>query len=266
MPNLRTLTPLTVARVRSGVVSALICAATDLDPSLRDSLPRGRFALTLAGPSGIRRRLAFDNGRAEEISGGPGSLILRFTGAEAMAQALGGGKGTVIPLPLTPLFLKALKAFIASSRRVGELSSRREFAAESDKRVVTEILMTAALRGVAETAMADPWTAPGSSGMPDGIVEVSVNGTDIKGWVERSGHVWRAGRGNPSAKVNARLSFDDMNTAFGLFTGSVVALNALGRGKISIRGKVPMIQTLFPLLDRFGEIMSWGKDYRGEKS
>jgi hypothetical protein len=57
-----------------------------------------------------------------------------------------------------------------------------------------------------------------------------------------------------------------MNTAFGLFTGSVVALNALGRGKISIRGKVPMIQTLFPLLDRFGEIMSWGKDYRGEKS
>jgi hypothetical protein len=45
-----------------------------------------------------------------------------------------------------------------------------------------------------------------------------------------------------------------------------VALNALGRGKISIRGKVPMIQILFPLLDRFGEIMAWGKDSRGAKS
>jgi hypothetical protein len=266
MPNLRTLTPLTVARVRSGVVSALICAATDLDLSLRDSLPRGRFALSLAGPSGIRRRLAFDNGRAQEIPGGPGSLVLRFTGAEAMAQALGGGKGTVIPLPLTPLFPKALKAFIASSRRVGELSSRRDFTSESEKRVVTEMLMTAALRGVAETALADPWTAPRSSGMPDGIVEVSINGSDLKGWIERSGHIWRAGRGTPPAKVNARLSFDDVNTAFGLFTGSVVALNALGRGKISIRGKVPMIQILFPLLDRFGEIMAWGKDSRGAKS
>lgn len=266
MPNLRTLTPLTVARVRSGVVSALICAATDLDSSLRDSLPRGHYALTLAGPSGIRRRLIFKDGRAEERKRGAGAVVLRFLDTEAMARALGGGKGTVLPLPLSPKFLKAVKGFIGSSKRVGELSSMREFSGDSEKRVVTEILMTAALRGVVETALADPWTAPRSAMMPDGIVEVTVEGSDLKGWVEQSRGFWRAGRGTPPARVNARLSFADMDTAFGLFTGSVAALNALGRGRITIRGKVPMIQVLFPLLDRFGEIMAWGKESSGDNS
>lgn len=266
MPNLRTLTPLTVARVRSGVVAALICAATDLDSSLRDSLATGNFALTLAGPSGIRRRLIFKDGRAEEREKGAGAVVLRFVDAPGMARALGGGKGTVIPLPLSPNFLGAVKGFMASSKRVGELSSKREFSSDAEKLVVTEILMTAALRGVVETAVADPWTAPRSALMPDGIVEVSVEGSDLKGWVRIDGGSWQAGRGNPPAKVNARLSFADIDTAFGLFTGTVAALNALGRGRITIRGKVPMIQVLFPLLDRFGEIMAWGKEPSGDNS
>ena len=266
MPNLKTLTPLTVARVRSGVICALVCAATELDESLREGLPQGRFTLTLSGPSGIRRRLTFNNGRAVEIERESSAVVLRFISIEAMARALGGGKGTVIPLPLSPLFMKAVKAFIASSGHVGTLSSTRDFANDSEKRIVTELLMTAALRGVAETAMTDSWTAPKSSAMPDGVVELKVDESDLSGWIQKSGDLWRAGRGTPPAKANARLSFADMDTAFGLFTGSVAALKALGRGNVTIRGKVPMIQVLFSLLDRFGEIMQWGKDTKGDQS
>ncbi len=176
----------------------------------------------------------------------------------------------VFLVPMMPQLLALAEAAIPEgqlSKAFLDLEHREKLVGMSNViPLVTEMLMTAALRGVAETALADPWTAPRSSGMPDGIVEVSINGSDLKGWVEKSGHLWRTGRGTPPAKVNARLSFDDIDTAFGLFTGTVVALKALGRGKISIRGKVPMIQVLFPLLDRFGEIMAWGKDSRGAKS
>jgi hypothetical protein len=156
------------------------------------------------------------------------------------------------------MFLRAVRAFITSSGRVGELSSLREFSGVEEKQLVTELLMTAALRGVAETAMADTWTAPKSSGMPDGVVELRAE--NLRGWVHKSGDLWRAGRGKPPAEVNARLSFADVDTAFGLFTGSVSALKALGTGQVSIRGKLPMIQIMFPLMDRFGEIMQWGKN------
>lgn len=259
MHSIRTLTPDTVARVRSGVVTALTCAVTELDSTLRESIPRGRYSLHIAGPLGIRRRVQFRDGRATEPRSGAASLVLRFTDSAAMARLLGGGEGRVFPLPLSLNFMKAGKAFSASSQRVGELTAIRTFADDAEKRLVTELLMTAALRGVAETAAADPWTASKSSAMPDGIVEISVDGTDLTGWVCRSGYSWISGRGVPPAGPNARLTFADLDTAFGLFTGSVAALNALGRGALSIRGKVPMIQVLFPLLDRFGEIMSWGK-------
>lgn len=260
MPNIRNLSPLTVAQVRSGVVCALVCAATDLDTTLRESLPSGRFALRITGSPGVNRRLVFENGHAEEQTRGFVSANLRFIGPVAMATALGGGSGTVVPLPASPKFLKAVKAFLAASRRVGELSAQREFSDDAEKLTVTEMLMTAALRGVVETARADPWTAPKSAKMPDGIVELTVGDSELKGWVRREGEIWESGRGRAPGKVNARLSFADIDTAFGLFTGSVVALNALGRGTVSIRGKVPMIQTLFPLLDRFSEIMQWKAD------
>jgi hypothetical protein len=155
---------------------------------------------------------------------------------------------------------------MSTSRRVGELTALRDFPDGGIRDIVTELLMTAALRGVAETAMADPWTAPKASHMPEGIVELHVEGTKLRGWIECSGHLWRAGRGASPGKVNARLSFADMDTALGLFTGKVAALNALGRGKVSIRGRVPMVQVLFPLLDRFGEIMQWGRPNAGSTS
>ncbi len=270
MPNSKILTPETVAKVRSGVVCALVCAAVDLDESLRRTMPPGRFSLLVSGAPGVRRRLCFENGRAVESPGGRVSVNLFFAGAAAMACALGGGKGTVLPLPASPNFVKAVRAFKSASRRAGKLSSQRDFSDESQKRVVTEMLMTAALRGVVETALADPWTAAKAAAMPDGLIEVTVSGNGPSaaeavapgptGWIRRKGSHWESGRGTAPGKVNARLSFADLDTAFGLFTGGVVALNALGRGMVSIRGKVPMIQTLFPLLDRFSEIMNWNPD------
>ena len=258
MPSLRTLSASTVARVRSGVVTALSCAATDLDPRLREDLPSGKYAVTLAGPGGIRHRLSFVGGRAMEKAFGPGDAVLLFVGADTMARALGGGKGTVLPLPAGIRFPRAVKAFLAVSKRVGELTSQKTFADEAEKRTVTEMLMTAALRGVAETAMADSWTAAKSAAMNDGVVEVAVEGGGPAGWIRRRGDTWVSGRGESEGRANARLTFADLDTAYGLFTGAVAALGALGRGTVSIRGRVPMIQVLFSLMDRFGEIMAWG--------
>jgi len=255
MPNLRIPAPSTVARVRSGVAAALVCAVCDLDSDIRRSLPAGRYGLTLSGPGGIRRRLVFRDGRCRERRRGAGSAVLRFLDARSMARALAGGRAAVLPLPAGAFFAKAIRAFTGASRRAAELASRREFADDREKALTTELLLTAALRGVAETAMADPWTAPKAAAMPSGMVQVRIENSSIGAWLECRGGTWRAGRGEAPAEVNARLAFADVETAFGLLTGSVAALSALGRGRVSIRGRLPMIQVLFPLLDRCGELM-----------
>ncbi|MCG8454287.1 MAG: hypothetical protein MI717_14035 [Spirochaetales bacterium] len=261
MVNQKTLTAETVARVRSGVVAALSVAVAESDKASFEKIPKGRYSVVLAGPKGLQRYLNFHHGRVQERENkGLGSVILRFPSFQDMATKLGGGSGTLIPIPLSPSFLKAAQAFQTLSSRGGELCARREFSTEEEQRQTLDMLMTAALRGVAETAMIDSWTAAKSASMSHGIVQVQTQNGSVQGWLKRDGKVFSSGRGAAPAPANARLCFSDESVGLGVFTGTLPALKALGRGHVSIRGRVPMIQALFPLLDRFGQIMAWNKE------
>ena len=276
MSNYRTLPPAVVASVRSGVVCSLAAAVADLDESLALTIPAGRSSLLLSGPGGIARRLLFTDGQIKETKPGPSALILKFLSAENMAHTLGGRPASMLPIPLAPSFGRAAQAFKIASKTAAHWTSLRDFPDSRSKLITAEMLMTAALRGVAETAMVDTWTAPKSSHMPDGLVEIRIgsasNGTDSESpknsgpavWLRRQGPSWTSGRTPAPQQINARLTFDTTDTALGVLTGEISALKALGRGTVSIRGRVPMIQILFPLLDRFGEIMAWGRPQAAE--
>jgi hypothetical protein len=252
MPTRRTPSPSTIVQVRSGVVTALVVATTQIDEDLRASIPGGRYGLDLVAP-GVHRRLRFEDGRAREVPRGRADATLWFPREKDLIATLGGGKGRVAPLPGGLGFPKAVKGFQASTRRVGQLMALEGEAREAQLETVAALLLSAALRGVCEVGMHDPWTAAKSSHMPDGLIGVEAGG--LRGWIRREGVRMEAGRGEAPGAVNAVLDLRDPRTAHGILSGSIDAVAALGTGRVAIRGRLPLIRTLLPLLARFGEVM-----------
>ena len=56
-------------------------------------------------------------------------------------------------------------------------------------------------------------------------------------------------------KPNAELVFDSRETAEELLTGKLPAMLALAERKVRLFGRIPMIQNLFPILDRVAVYM-----------
>lgn len=249
MSTMKQPSPALSAAVRSGVLLSLMEALPAVDSTFPSALPPGRYAAVLAAPGGIRRRYA--------PGGGTRGALLFFPRAEDMARVLAGEKGRVLPLPTGRGFFKALKAFRSAAARVKEemaaLPGEEDLPGREKK---TRLLLTAALRGVCEVYEADPWTRVKARRIPPGTIAVSVGGRPELGALLKV----EPGRMTPDfhadrAGANAVLEFQDPSVCFRILTGELPALGALGDGRLSLRGRIPMIQGLFPLLDRFGEIM-----------
>jgi hypothetical protein len=257
MVTRRTPSSSTTAQVRSGVVAALVVATTHRDEALRRSLPQGRFGLDLVAP-GLHRRLRFADGLASEASGGRADATLWFPREQDIIATLAGGSGRVVPLPGGLGFTRAVAAFKASTGRVGELMALDGDALEAQLETAAALILAAALRGVCEVGMHDDWTAARSRRMPDGIIAVQAG--DLRGWVQREGPRMTAGGGDAPARANAVLDLRSPRIAHGLLSGKIDAMAALGTGEVAIRGRLPLVRTLLPLLARFGEVMGGDHD------
>jgi len=239
----------TLAAVRSGVVASLIEELVKLDGDLARSLPPGAYGVRLSAPGGLERRISFNGG-----TGGARLLFPRWTD---MAATFSGGKGTLIPLPTGPGFLKAVKAFAACAKAVS--AAMATVPPEGDREGLerkTRLLLTAALRGVCEVYNHDHWTAPRSEHIPRGRIGIGVTGRpDLSGVIAVGEGRMELERESSLEGVNALLEFRDPSVCYAVLTGAEPALGALGDGRVMTKGRLPMIQGLFPLLDRFGEIM-----------
>ena len=95
-----------------------------------------------------------------------------------------------------------------------------------------------------------------SAAIPEGAIIVLVKGSeDLSGTIIQNNKTMTFHRGADPGKANAILEFSDVSVCYGVLTGSLAAMAELGSGRVMLKGKIPMIQGLFPLLDRFGELM-----------
>ncbi|QEN07190.1 hypothetical protein EXM22_03990 [Oceanispirochaeta crateris] len=249
MSTIRTAHPSTVAAVKSAVVATLIETLLDMDSEMQNSLPEGSYGVRLIAPGGIGSLVSF--------KGGTTGTLIQFLSCDAMNRTLSGEKAFLLPLPTGRSFLKGLKAFSSCATAVSKaMAFVPEQADTQGIHKKARLLLTAALQGVCEVYNHDHWIKMKSASLPEGSIAVLVAGNDdLSGTITQKNKIMTYQRGSQTEKANAVLEFSDVSVCYGVLTGSLAAMGELGSGRVMLKGKISMIQGLFPLLDRFGEIM-----------
>jgi len=91
-----------------------------------------------------------------------------------------------------------------------------------------------------------------ASNLADGTVVLAIGGGPRAG-IAVSGHrlrYTRAGRAGENEAAHAVMEFKDLSTARALFEGKVNALACVGKGDITMRGNLGMLDNVNRLLDR----------------
>jgi hypothetical protein len=178
------------------------------------------------------------------------SVTLFFPRPADLVATLTGGKAPVLPVPASVKALRAIGAFRALTARLQERFT--------DTGMRPRLLLLATLYGVEEVANRDPYVAARVRRIPDGVVSVRIDG-DADGWVQKTDGALRTGSGAMPAgyeQANAELVFADRDAAIDLLTGACPAMLALAERRIRLYGRLPMIQNLFPILDRVSDYLS----------
>ncbi len=239
--------PLVHAYVRGHVTLRLIA---ELPPEIVRAAYGKSATVQLLTPGGPRCSIRVRNGAAAFSSRRRlfPTVSLWFLKPEHMATLLSGGKAPVVPIPSRPRFLAGVKAFRELTGAV-----QKSFQ-EPEHRV--RLLLLGTLFALQEVATHDSYVAARVARIPSGIISVKVEGADdIQGWFRKDADGIRTGSGTSDAEPNAELVFADRETAEDLLTGKLPAMLALAERRVRLFGRLPMIQNLFPILDRVAVYM-----------
>ena len=248
--------PVVHAYVRAHATLRLIAQLPQ--PLVRETYP-GRVTVQLLSPGGPACSVQVRNGVATFRASRRffPTVSLWFPKPIHMATLLAGGKAPVIPIPSSLRFLSAVKAFRSLTAAVQS--------AFTDPAHRVRLLLMGTLFALEEVATRDPYVAARMARIPAGTIGVSVAGDPgVAGWLRKTaaaaqssgtaGGSLAAGSGAPESP-NAELVFSDRDTAEALLTGRLPAMLALAERRISLFGRLPMIQNLFPILDRVATYM-----------
>lgn len=239
--------PVVHAYVRAHATLRLIA---ELPPELvREAFP-GRVSVRLSAPGGPRCMVRVRDGAVSFSDTGRGvpTVSLWFPAPVHMAHLLSGEKATVVPVPTSPRFLAGVRAFRALTGAVREAFDKPEHR--------IRLLLMGTLFALEEVANHDSYVAARVARIPDGTISVYVeNDAENRGWFRRRSGRITTGSGTPAAEPNAELVFADRDTADALLTGRLPAMLALAERRVRLYGRIPMIQNLFPILDRVAVYM-----------
>ena len=248
-----------LAYVKSGSAFQLLNLLAEEDPETREIIKNKSFTLGLRVAGGMKRSVRISDGRIEPIDGsikGSG-VIFRFPAYNELNNLLSGKKAKLLPILLSLSAGKIIAGFKALTSRIPVYMNAEADFLEENFRFITRMLMCAALRGIKEVAENDSYTSARVSGIPDGIISIQAeNDSKLEARIEKTGGSFTVQTRSDGRKPNAVLIFKDAETAYKLFTGKINAVVALGTSDVRIRGRIPMIQGLFPILDRLSYYMA----------
>jgi len=261
LQELSTLQQEVLSHIKARVILGLMEVLTDRDGEARSLVERQRFTLQVQVIGGPVCHVKVENGTLTFIDARcplP-SLSLLFLSPLKMNQMFSGYKQNPLPLVGSFKFPGIIKSFRKLSARLSYFMEGEGREARDSKVLVTELLLYAAVFGVSAVGEYDEYVRTRVEHMADGVLEVRVAGDGgFSAWLEKKGPSFSVRRVESSAgnTANAVLQFNGIESAFDVLTGSKNAMAALGTGEVQIRGRLPMIQTVFQLLDRVGFYMA----------
>ncbi|MEE8440351.1 MAG: hypothetical protein V3S41_01420 [Spirochaetia bacterium] len=239
--------PVVHAYVRAHATLRLVA---ELPPDLIREAYSKRATIQLLTPGGPSCSIRVNNG-AVSFSATRRffpTVSLWFPRPVQMATLLSGGKAPVVPIPSSLRFLGGVSAFRALTGAVK--------AAFQDPAHRVRLLLMGTLFALEEVASHDAYVAARVARIPAGTIGVSVeNEPEIQGWFRKEPEGISSGAGASDTEPNAELVFVDRETADALLTGKLSAALAVAERRVRLYGRLPMIQNLFPILDRVATYM-----------
>lgn len=250
-----------LARLHLGAVLPLLEDVVAHDPragelvtgwqlALRFQLPGGRPATALVFQDGKLTVPAEPPGK-----GGPPQVSLTFRDA-AHLNAVFQGTSSQNPRPgLAALFhikeLGKLNALL--SRLACYMKPSAELLQDpAEFQFCVMLNLYGLVFGIRQIGENDPDMKPVVRHLPEGVVEFRVMGNGPVAHLKVASGIFSPGRG-PASGANAVLEIRDCATAWAMLQGRLDLFSAVGAGIIRLRGYIPLLDGINPLMDR----LSW---------
>lgn len=248
-----------LACVKSGSAFFLLQLLAKEDDEVMRIIKGRKFGLGLHVSGGLKRSLAASDGVINiiEDSTAKTGIVFRFSDYLNLNLLLSSGKSKMFPVIKSAKAFSIINDFKKLTKRIPLYMNPEDNFLNENFRFITHLLMCAALRGIKEVAENDSYTETRVATIPDGLISVKVEGdAGLEALIEKNNRGFSVYSCSDGRTPNAVLSFSSVETAHRLFTGKLNAVEALGTSEIKIRGRIPMIQGLFPIMDRLSFYMS----------
>ena len=246
----------TYAFVRVRVLLQLLKEIGKYDKEVKGDFDKN-FSIAFAAMNGPELQLAKVNGELQVIEDGSlPNVLLWFPKPENMSKMLAQKKAFMLPLPFSIRVGHTLKTFRKGIERL-QWYMNPENDSKEHADFITKLLLHATAYGVKEVAAHDDYVLPKVNSIADGMLEIYVRDRDdLAVWMEKKGREFTVHAGRCPHPPKARLIFEKPETAKGLLSGKLPALEAVVDTDVKLRGNFPMIQNLFPIMNRFGVYMA----------
>ncbi|HPU01932.1 MAG: hypothetical protein GX890_01895 [Firmicutes bacterium] len=249
-----------LARLHLGAILPLLEDVAEYDPVVQEAISGWNFALQfrLAGgdPS---TTLVFKDGRVTvQRDGSKGfTPALTFKDAEFLNEVF-QGRTQKSPRPNLAGIFKA-RQLMQLDKVLGRLEHylkpQPETLADPETfAFCVRLTLYAVAFGIKEVGEHDPEVRPIVLELPDGTVEMRIVNGPAAHLVVKGGR-FEAQRG-PAEKPNAILEIADLQTAWDTFQGNIDTFGAVGSGRIRLRGLIPLVEGINPLMDRLAYYLS----------
>ncbi|HOB28514.1 MAG: hypothetical protein WAQ32_00595 [Dethiobacteria bacterium] len=249
-----------LARLHLGAILPLLEDIAAYDDPTRKAIANWDFPLQfrLAGGEPATT-LVFEKGSVTahrgKFKGYPPALT--FKDASFLNEVF-QGKTEKNPTPNLPGIFKAKQLL-----QVDEVLGRLEYYLKPEPELLANpdtfafcvrITLYATAFGIKEVGEHDLEVRPIALDLPDGTVEMRVADGPAAHLIVKKGNFepWRG----PAQKPNAILEFNNLQTAWDTFQGNLDTFAAIGNGKIKLRGFIPLIEGINPLMDRLAYYLS----------
>jgi hypothetical protein len=252
-----------LARLHLKAVFPTLAALVRLDDGAQSLIAGQRFGVRLKTCSGLSTRLDFLDGEVQVDSekAGHQALELLFLTDRQLNKTF-SGTGFSLPIPVRGFgYLARLRTFSKLTARLQGIltASPRQLV---DRKLLEihvgllmgELIPSAIAQLVSYDAPCKRWLAP----YRDRLVRFEVDG-GTSSWIRfrKKGAV--VASGTPGELPDVIISFRDRDVALAAIRGDLDNLGALGKGQMTVRGLIPLADTLGRVLDRLDFLLNKGR-------